>query len=114
MSPRKTPTRCAPAGISEPFRLDGSWPPGGGRAPRGRTVRAPMQPRTITTHVTFKAPFRLSSLEGEQPAGTYRIETDEEQIDGLSFNAFQRLSTTLYLPADPQPGTTPPAGKGDP
>ncbi len=65
-----------------------------------------MPTRSTTTAVTFKAPFKLSSVDGEQPAGTYRVETDEEQVDGLSFSAFHRTSTTLFLPADPKPGMT--------
>jgi len=62
--------------------------------------------RTTHTMVTFRKPFILSSIEGLQPAGTYRLETDEEQIEGLSFNAFRRLEMTLHLPADPVPGGT--------
>jgi hypothetical protein len=65
-----------------------------------------MPTRTLSTSVTFRKPFRLSAVDGLQPAGTYRIETDEHQIDGLSFNAFQHQSTTLFLPADPKPGVT--------
>jgi hypothetical protein len=65
-----------------------------------------MSTRTTRTSVTFTAPFTLSSVEGVQPAGTYQVETDEQQIEGLSFNAFQRVSTTLYLPANPAPGAT--------
>lgn len=62
--------------------------------------------RTTHTAVTFRRPFTLSSVEGPQPAGTYRLETEEEQIEGLSFNAFRRLAMTLHLPADPLPGGT--------
>jgi hypothetical protein len=65
-----------------------------------------MPTRTTTTFVTFQAPFRLTTLDSEQPAGTYRVETDEEQLEGLSFNAFHRTSMRLYLPADPAPGMT--------
>jgi len=63
---------------------------------------------TRTTHatVTFRRPFTLSSLDGPQPAGTYRLETDEEQIEGLSFNAFRRTSVMLHLPANAAPGVT--------
>ena len=62
--------------------------------------------RTTQTSVTFSRPFSLSSVDGPQPAGTYRLETEEEQIDGLSFNAFRRMTMTLFLPADPAPGAT--------
>ncbi len=73
-----------------------------------------MSTRTTRTQVTFRRPFTLSSLQGAQPAGTYTLETDEEQIDGLSFNAFHRLSTILLLPADPPPGATRQAVQVDP
>ena len=32
--------------------------------------------------------------------------TEEEQIPGLSFTAFRRTETMLYLPAEPVPGGT--------
>ena len=55
--------------------------------------------RTTETTVTFRRPFRLTSLDRPQPAGTYRLVTDEEEILGLSFLAFQRTATMLYIPA---------------
>ena len=73
-----------------------------------------MSTRTTRTHVTFRHPFELSALQGPQPPGTYTLETDEEQIDGLSFNAFRRMSTILHLPADPLPGGTRQAVQVDP
>jgi hypothetical protein len=48
--------------------------------------------RTTQTQVTFRHPFRLAAVEGMQPAGTYRLVTDEEQIPGLSFVASGALS----------------------
>jgi len=65
-----------------------------------------MSTRTTHTLVTFRRSFALSSLDSPQPAGTYKLETDEEQIEGLSFNAFRRMSTILHLPADAAPGCT--------
>ena len=59
-----------------------------------------------TQSVTFRRPFTLSALDGYQPAGTYRLETDEEQIEGLSFNAFHYTSVMLHLPAKPTGGVT--------
>ena len=58
-----------------------------------------MTTRTTETTVTFRRPFTLAALDGAQPAGTYRIETDEERLEGLSFDAFQRVATMLHLPA---------------
>jgi len=65
-----------------------------------------MSTRTTNSAVTFRRPFSLSSVDGVQPAGTYRLEIEEERIEGLSFNAFRRTATTLFLPADPAPGAT--------
>ena len=65
-----------------------------------------MSTRTTETTVTFRRPFTLLSVEGAQPAGTYRLVTEEEQIPGLSFIAFRRTATLLHLPADPVSGGT--------
>jgi hypothetical protein len=53
--------------------------------------------RTTQTSVTFARPFVLSGLEGEQPAGVYDIETDEERLEGLSFSAYRRVQTLIHL-----------------
>jgi hypothetical protein len=58
-----------------------------------------MPARTTETTVTFKRPFILPEFEGPQPAGTYRLVTDEEEISGLSFLAFRRIGTMLRLPS---------------
>lgn len=58
-----------------------------------------MSVRTIETTVTFKHPFALPSFDGPQPAGTYRLVMDEEEILGLSFLAFRRTATMLHIPA---------------
>ena len=58
-----------------------------------------MVTRTIKSTVTFKHDFELPSLGERQPAGTYTLETDEEQIEGLSFLAYHRVATLLHLPA---------------
>jgi hypothetical protein len=58
-----------------------------------------MADRTTETTVTFKHPFSLTSLDSRQPAGTYRLVMDEEEILGLSFLAFRRTATMLHIPA---------------
>ncbi|HET7439160.1 MAG TPA: hypothetical protein VFJ56_06640 [Nitrospira sp.] len=35
------------------------------------------------------------------PAGDYRVVTDEELIEGLSFPAYRRVATMIFLPAQP-------------
>lgn len=58
-----------------------------------------MTGRTTQTQITFRRPFRLSVLPIPQPAGTYRVVTDEDEIPGLSFQAFHRTATMLHIPA---------------
>lgn len=58
-----------------------------------------MTSRSNNSTVTFRHQFNLSSLDGPQPAGTYRLVTENEEIPGLSFIAYRRTSTMLHLPA---------------
>lgn len=58
-----------------------------------------MPVRTTETNVTFRRPFKLSAFNGQRPAGTYRLVTEEEQILGLSFLAYQRTATLLHVAA---------------
>ena len=53
--------------------------------------------RITRTTVRFAHPFALPGLDGEQPPGTYAVETTEATIDGLSFVAYRRVSTTIIL-----------------
>ena len=57
-----------------------------------------MTSRTSTKTVTFSQPFSLPGLDETQPAGTYTVQTDEEPIEGLSFLAYQRIATVIFLP----------------
>lgn len=54
-----------------------------------------MESRTTTELVEFNRPFLLSSRSGPLPAGCYRVETEEEMLDGISFPAWRRTSMTI-------------------
>ena len=56
-----------------------------------------MMVRTKVTEVTFKRTFQLAEMETPYPPGTYRIETDEEQLETLSFLAYRRVATRIHL-----------------
>ena len=56
-----------------------------------------MPERTTRSTVAFMRPFSLRGVDGVQPPGTYTVETDEEQIPGLSFRAYRRIATTITL-----------------
>lgn len=57
-----------------------------------------MTTRTTQTIVVFKSAFSINGVDGELPAGSYFIETEEEQISGLSFLAYRKIATTIALP----------------
>jgi len=63
-----------------------------------------MTTRSHETTATFSRAFALSEVDRPLPAGTYRIVVDEEDIPGLSFLAFRRTATMLYLPGLSAPG----------
>jgi hypothetical protein len=57
-----------------------------------------MHERMTRKTVDFKHPFSLAGIGHMLAAGTYLIETHEEMIEGLSFVAFRRVSTTIEIP----------------
>jgi hypothetical protein len=58
-----------------------------------------MPTRTSSKTVTFDRPFLLKGVDRILPAGDYRVTTDEELIDGLSFPVYRRVSTVIFVPA---------------
>ena len=59
-----------------------------------------MNMRTKTTSVTSSRPFALSGMDGLLPAGSYRVDTDEETIDSVSRLAWRRVATTIEVQAN--------------
>jgi hypothetical protein len=60
-----------------------------------------MATRTTQETVTFHHPFRLSGLDGEHPAGAYTVRIQEESIESLSFLAYRRTETSIFIPLRP-------------
>jgi ABC-type branched-subunit amino acid transport system ATPase component len=54
--------------------------------------------RTLSKTVVFSKPFLLKDVDRILPAGDYRVVTDEELIEGLSFVAYRRVATMIFLP----------------
>jgi hypothetical protein len=54
--------------------------------------------RTRRETLTFAHPFSLRGVDGVQPAGAYTVQTDEEPIEGISFLAYRRIATVIFLP----------------
>jgi hypothetical protein len=56
--------------------------------------------RTTQHYVVFQRPFMVRGMDKIEPPGTYLIVTDDEEIAGLSFQAWRRASTAIRLPAE--------------
>jgi hypothetical protein len=59
-----------------------------------------MTVRTSSKTVTFAHPFLLKGVDRILPAGDYRIVTDEELIEELSFPVYRRVATIIFVPAE--------------
>jgi hypothetical protein len=55
--------------------------------------------RTTQTVVSFSSPFTLPGFEEPLPAGDYRVDYDEELIEGLSRLAWHHVGAFIHLPA---------------
>ena len=60
-----------------------------------------MTTRTHERIWTFGKPFMLKGVDRLLPAGSYRVATDEELIEGLSFPCFRRVATMIMVPGAP-------------
>ena len=57
--------------------------------------------RSLNKTAVFNRPFLLKGVDRTLPAGSYRVVTDEELIDGISFPAYRRVATMIFVPAAP-------------
>lgn len=62
--------------------------------------------RTTQTTVHFSSPFQLNGLDAAQPAGDYRVDYDEELLEGVSCLAWRQVGAFLHLPGIGRPATT--------
>lgn len=54
--------------------------------------------RTTQTTVRFLHAFLLPNFDKPQPAGDYRVDYDEESIEGISRLAWRRIASFIHLP----------------
>jgi hypothetical protein len=64
-----------------------------------------MTARSRSKDMVFNRPFLLKGIDRTLPAGSYRVVTDEELIDGISFPVYRRVATMIFVPA-PTHGTS--------
>jgi hypothetical protein len=54
--------------------------------------------RSHSEFVVFSHPFELKGVDRVLPAGDYRVVTDEELVEELSFPVYRRVSTMMFVP----------------
>jgi hypothetical protein len=54
--------------------------------------------RTRSDIVVFGHPFELKGIDRTLPAGEYRVVTDEQLIEELSFPVYRRVATMIFVP----------------
>jgi hypothetical protein len=57
--------------------------------------RVSMATRTSSRDVVFKRPFILDGMDAVQPAGIYKVETEEESLDTMLSPAWKRVRTIM-------------------
>jgi hypothetical protein len=98
--PRRPQQPVAAAAGSRPFEPIPAFVCGGdpSAAPNSNAKELSMADRTTRRIVTFKRPFRLGGIESIPP-GRYEVETEEELLMDVSFPAYRRIGTFIFLPA---------------
>jgi hypothetical protein len=59
-----------------------------------------MPTRTNSKTVTFAHPFLLKGVDRVLSAGDYKVATDEELVQELSFPVYRRVATMIFVPAE--------------
>ena len=59
-----------------------------------------MSKRQASKSVVFSHPFELKGVDRILPPGDYRVVTDEEQIEEVSFPVYRRVATMIFVPGD--------------
>jgi len=59
-----------------------------------------MMTRSHSKTVVFRHPFELKGVDRVLPPGNYRVVTDEELIQELSFPVYRGISTMIFVPVE--------------
>jgi hypothetical protein len=59
-----------------------------------------MTTRSHSKSIVFSHPFELKGVDRILPPGDYRVVTDEEMIEELSFPVYRRAATMIFVPAE--------------
>jgi len=61
--------------------------------------------RTQTKFVVFGHPFDLKGVDRTLPPGEYKVVTDEQLIEELSFPVYRRVATMIFVPGHSGPAS---------
>jgi len=53
--------------------------------------------RSLSKDVVFDRQFLLKWVDRTLPVGSYRVVTDEELIEGISFPVYRRVATMIFV-----------------
>ena len=56
-----------------------------------------MLTRTSHSHVTFRRSFRLAGMDAAAPAGSYKVDLEEERLDTLTVEAWRHTAAVLQI-----------------
>jgi hypothetical protein len=65
-----------------------------------------MNIRTRNALVAFNHPFELKGVDRTLPPGEYRVITDEQLIEELTFPVYRRISTVIFVPGKSSAAST--------
>jgi hypothetical protein len=65
-----------------------------------------MTTRSHSKSVVFSHPFELKGVDRTLPPGAYRVVTDEELIEELSFPVYRRTATMIFVPTESHHGSS--------
>jgi hypothetical protein len=57
-----------------------------------------MMTRTRSKSVVFSHPFELRGVDRTLPPGEYKVVTDEQLIEELSFPVYRRVAAMIFVP----------------
>ena len=65
-----------------------------------------MTTRSHSKSVVFSHAFELKGVDRILPLGDYRVVTDAELIEELSFPVYRRLATMIFVPGQSRPASS--------
>ena len=56
-----------------------------------------MPTRTSHSNITFRRPFRLVGMAATAPAGSYKVDLEEERLDTLTVESWRQTALILQI-----------------